>query len=109
GRQEIPSLQPANLREPREIRDAGEVRPAVATGEDPAHVRPPEAALDRRMDVLRLVRVPVVLAVMSRPPEDAFLRARHRQPGEQELKDPAGLVGAMREEAVVARGDAEHP
>src|SRR5580700_9882875 len=49
-----------------------------------------------------------MMAVMSGPPENAFLRGGHGHPGNDELEPAAGLEGAVREIAVVAGGDEEH-
>ena len=46
---------------------------------------------------------------MSGPPENSLLRRSLRQERDDELEGAAGLVGAMREIAVVAGGDEEHP
>src|SRR5262245_50116190 len=60
------------------------------------------------MIVAGLVRVLVVAAVMSRPPQRTLLRRRRAEQRQRELEDAAGLVALVREVAVVAAGDAEH-
>src|SRR5947199_192 len=50
----------------------------------------------------------VVMSMERCPPQHAFLRARLREKREDELKNPTGLEGSMREIAMVSGGDAEH-
>src|SRR5215469_979636 len=50
----------------------------------------------------------MVVAVMSGPPENAFLGGGHGHPGDDELKPPAGFKRAVREIAVIAGSDEEH-
>ena len=61
------------------------------------------------MDVLRPVRVLVVVAVIGRPPEHALLGRRLSQQRQQELGHAGQPVGAMAEVAVEAGRDGEHP
>ena len=65
--------------------------------------------LARRMHVERGVRMAVMPPVLGRPPQHAALGRGLGQEGEQELSDAAGLVGAMREVAVIPGPDPEHP
>jgi hypothetical protein len=51
----------------------------------------------------------VVITVMGRPPEDAFLPRRLGQNRHEELRDAAQAVRPVAEVPVVAGGDAEHP
>ena len=52
------------------------------------------------MNVIFSVGVLVMSVVMRRPPEDAFLRGRHGQIGENELKSPAGFISPVRKIAI---------
>jgi hypothetical protein len=70
-------------------------------------MRPVEALLFDRVDVIRLVGVLVMVAVMRRPPQRALLGRHAAQPGEHELEPARGLEGPVREVAMVATGDAE--
>ncbi len=56
-----------------EVGDSVEVRGLVFGGEEPPHVRTIEPVLSRRVAIVGLVRELVVVAMMSRPPQDAFL------------------------------------
>ena len=67
-----------------------------------------EAVTRGRMDVELGVGVAVVPAMLARPPQNPALGRALRDAGQDELECPAGLVGAMREVAVIARRDAEH-
>ena len=67
-----------------------------------------EAVTGGRVHVELGVGVAVVPAVLAGPPQHAALGRALRQAGEDELERSAGLVGAMREVAVIARRDAEH-
>src|SRR5215813_1724736 len=50
----------------------------------------------------------MMMSVMSGPPEDSLLRRGHGHEGQDELKQAAGLEGAMRKIAVVAGSHPEH-
>lgn len=60
--------------------------------------------LARRVNVGFAVRMRVVIAMMSRPPERAFLIRRATDQRQDELKDAAGLIGTMREVTVITGG-----
>ena len=51
----------------------------------------------------------VMMAMLGRPPEHALLGRALGQEGEHELERAAGRVGAMREIAMIAGADGEHP
>ena len=61
------------------------------------------------MGIAELIAEAMVVAVMGRPPKWTFLHGQHSEGGENELKRPAGLVSAVSEIAMVARGNPEHP
>src|SRR5690349_17361375 len=61
------------------------------------------------MRVLLPIGVSVMMAVMSGPPQHAFLNRGAAEPGQRKLEHTAGLEAAMRKIAMEARGDAEHP
>src|SRR4029079_82315 len=75
---------------------------------DPADVRVPETAQDRRVHVAFLVGVLVVPAVVGRPPEDALLRGGVGQDRHHQLERPRGLERPVREIAVVRDADPDH-
>jgi hypothetical protein len=75
---------------------------------DPAHVRPPEAALLHGVQVAGHVRELVMNPMMRCPPQRTFFRRARRAEREDELKPPARLVAAMREVAVIRAGREEH-
>lgn len=77
-------------------------------GQKPADVRLPETAGHGRVDIVLGVCVQVVGAMMRRPPERPLLVRGRAGKRERELEDAVGLVCAMREEAMKARGDGEH-
>jgi hypothetical protein len=70
-----------------------------------------KAALHRRVNVVRGIRVSVMSAVMGCPPQYAALRRGLRQERQSKLADAAGAEGAMRKIAMIAganREDAQH-
>ncbi len=86
------------------------LRRAIVLGtQEPQHVRPPESLNRRRVHVERGVGVAVVLAVLARPPARSALRGGGAEHCEHELELPRRLKGSVREVAVEAGGDAEHP
>src|SRR5438105_6872123 len=60
------------------------------------------------MQIQLLVRVPVMMAVVCRPPQHALLRRRHGHEGDDDLKRAAGFKRAMREIAMIPGRDEEH-
>jgi len=107
-REHVVLVQPAEFREFGEVADVVIARVVVAVGKNPADVRPPEAEERRRVQVLLQIGIPVMMAMMRRPPENALLRGRHGHPGDHKLKPAAGLERAVREIPVIAGGDEEH-
>src|SRR5204863_7944905 len=79
----------------------------VLRAEEPASVRPPEAA-ERRMRVGVQIGVLVMMAMVRRPPQRALLSRRASDAGEHELKDTTRAVRPVREIAMVSTRDAEH-
>ena len=55
------------------------------------------------MHVLLGIGMQMVMPVLGRPPQNTLLGATLSEEGEEELKDPAGRVGSMREVPVVPR------
>jgi hypothetical protein len=72
-------------------------------------VCPPEAAKNRRVNVILLVRETVVVPVVPSPPKNALLNARLRPEREKELEGARRLERSMREIPVVAERDPENP
>src|SRR5690348_4818467 len=64
-------------------------------------MRPPESVLAGRMNIVLAVRMRVVVAMMSRPPERTFLVGRAADEGQDKLKDAVCLIRAMREITVI--------
>src|SRR5713226_6891553 len=56
-----------------------------------------------------LVRMPVMVAMMRRPPKHALLRRGHGHECDHKLENAAGLERAVRKITVIARGHEEHP
>ena len=102
-------MEPHQLGILGEISDSGEIRRRLAAGEDPADVTVDKAGMARRMNVEFGVRMEVVVAMVRRPPQDAFLRRRLRYHRENKLEGPAGLISAVGKVAMVARPDGENP
>jgi len=69
----------------------------------------PEKSEERgRVKIVFLIGKTVMVAMMSGPPEDTFLRRGHGHEGDDELKGAACFEGAVRKIAMVAGGDPEH-
>ena len=64
--------------------------------------------LARGMNVSFAVRMRVMITVMCSPPERAFLIRHTTDKRQNELKDTAGLIRAMREVAVITGGHCEN-
>ncbi len=65
-------------------------------------------SMDRAVQVLFGIGMPVVLAVVGGPPQRSALRAGSADEREQHFHPRVGLEGFMREIAVVEAGDGEH-
>ncbi len=74
--------------------------------EHPAHVAPPEASMAVVVISIRIGEL-VVMAVQSHPVDWAVLAAEGPAGGEEALQPLRQLEGAVRQQAVVADGDAE--
>ena len=108
GRHEVIFIEPAQLGVLREVADVFETSVVVLVGDEPADMRPEKAKQRGGVEIVFGVRIAVVMAVMRGPPEDALLAGGHGQPGDDELEDAAGLEGAVRKIAVIARGHEKH-
>src|SRR3954462_3256645 len=60
------------------------------------------------MHVVFGIGMQMMMSMLGRPPQNAFLRGALRKPGQDELKYPAGRKSPMGEIAVVARSDCKH-
>jgi hypothetical protein len=60
------------------------------------------------MKIQFLIGVPVMMAMVRRPPQHALLRGTHGHEGNYELKHAAGFKGAMRKIAVISGGNEKH-
>src|SRR5262249_18499521 len=67
-------VQPTQLRITRKIINGHKIRQFPTPGQEPAYVGPPETVDSWRMQILRPIRMPVMLAVVCCPPERIFLR-----------------------------------
>src|SRR5438128_2096023 len=101
-------VEPAELGKSGEVADVVEARVFVFIGDDPADVRPEKTEKRGRVKILFLIRVAMMMAVMSGPPENALLRGGHGHEGDNELKDAARFERAMGKVAVIAGGDEKH-
>ncbi len=77
--------------------------------EDPADVRPPKPALNRRVNVLLLIGKAMVPPMVRGPPERAFLHGSSANEREAELKEAIDAVASVGKVAVIANGDSENP
>ena len=80
----------------------------MITGENPAEMRPPKAALERRVKILGMVTKFMVVSMVRSPPKNALLGGALSKEGENQLKDASSFEGAMREVTVIAGSDSEH-
>jgi hypothetical protein len=101
-------VQPAQLGIFGKIPDVVDARVVVLVRNDPADVRPEKPEQRRRVQIQFLIRIPVMVPVMRRPPQHALLRGGRRDKGDHKLEYPAGLERAVRKIAVVARGHEKH-
>src|SRR5271165_3717754 len=102
------SVQPAQFRILAEVLNQRRVVLVVFVRQDPPNMGPPEATLQRRMDISLPVCVPMMHAMVSGPPEDALLARGLSHKCHQELPPTPQLVGAVAEIAVVSRGNGKH-
>ena len=51
----------------------------------------------------------MVMPMVGRPPQHAFLRGRHCEERQDKLEYPAGLVRAVGKISVISRRDGNHP
>ncbi len=79
-RDPVVPVQPADLREPEKLTHRTRIVFVEVVGKNPTHMRPPEAAAARRVDISLPIRLPMMQAMMRRPPQDALLR-RSSAPG----------------------------
>ena len=108
GRGLFVPMQPHQFGISGEVADLAEVGRLVTAVENPSEMTVKEAALNGRVHVLGHVGIEMVLTVFRRPPEDAFLRRALGKRRQNELERAAGLVGAVREVAMVAGADGEN-
>src|ERR1700719_3443434 len=102
-------VEPTELGKFGEVGDVVQAGVVVAIGDDPTNVGPEETEERGGVDIIVLVGEAVMMTVVGRPPEDAFLGGGHGHKGDYELEYAAGFVGAMRKIPVIAGGDPEHP
>ncbi|MGY4327142.1 hypothetical protein ACVWWG_001559 [Bradyrhizobium sp. LB7.2] len=108
GRQEFQPMQPHQLRIGGEIADLHEVGPVVLPVKNPAEMTVEKAPVTRRMHVVFGVGMEMMVSMLGRPPQNAFLRGALGEPGQDELKHPAGRKSPMGEIAVIACSDGKH-
>lgn len=61
------------------------------------------------MRIVFLIRMLVMFAMLRRPPQRPLLETGTTEESHHKLEPSTGLVGAMREVAVIARRQSEHP
>ena len=108
GRDQVVFVEPAEFGKFGEVAYVVEARAVVAVGKNPADVGPPEAEERGRVEVLLQIGIAVMVAMVSGPPENSFLRGGHGHEGDYELEPAAGFEGAVGKIAVIAGGDEEH-
>ena len=101
-------IQPAQLGKFRKIADVVEARIIVFIRHDPANVGPEKSKQGGRMKIQLLIGVTVMMAMVRRPPQHAFLRGTHGHERDYELEDAAGFKCAMGKIAVVSGGNEKH-
>jgi len=106
-RHQLVAVQPHQLGEAGEVGDLHEIGAVVAAREDPPEMAVHEALVARRVHVALGIGVKMVMPVLLRPPQHAFLRRTLAHHGEHELERPAGRIRPMREVAVVSGADGE--
>ena len=106
-RHQLVAVQPHQLGEAGEVGDLHEVGAVVAAREDPPEMAVHEALVARRVHVALGIGVKMVMPVLLRPPQHAFLRRALAHHGEHELERPAGRICPVREVAVVSGADGE--
>src|SRR5207245_2957563 len=72
-RHELVSVQPHQFRIAREISDLDEIGRIIPARENPADMAIEKTPLAGRMDVALGIRVQMMLAMLGRPPQHAFL------------------------------------
>lgn len=107
--QHIKAIEPAQFRESRQVGDHAEIRSAICSRQEPAQVTPQEPVTTRRVSVLLLIGVPVVMAVVRRPPQGAALDRTGAEKGKNELPKARGLEGPMGKVAMIEARNGEHP
>src|SRR6476469_2787736 len=108
GWQEFQAMQPHQLRIGGEISDFHEVGAIVLPVKNPAEMTVEEASMTRRMHVVFGIGMQMMMSMLGRPPQNAFLRGALRKPGQDELKHSTGSKSPMGEIAVVACSDRKH-
>ena len=74
----------------------------MLASENPADMAVDEALMARRMHVVFGVRMQMVVPMFGGPPQHALLGGALREKREDELKHPAGRIGAVREIAMIS-------
>lgn len=80
----------------------------VVFAENPADMGPEKSGVEWRVDVIHGIRKFMMVAVIRRPPERAFLCRGLREESHEELEYPRSLIRTVREITVISAGDGEH-
>src|SRR5690242_17126628 len=105
---EIIFVEPTEFGKFGEVADVVDARADVLVGNNPAEMRPKKTEERGRVQVVFLIGEAMVMPMMGSPPEDTLLRGRHSHEGDDELKDAASFIGAVRKIAVIAGSDEKH-
>src|SRR5256885_2021136 len=105
---EIVFVEPAKFGKFGEVADVVDPRADVLVGHNPAEMRPEKTEERGGMEIVFLIGEAMMMAMVSGPPENAFLRGGHGHEGDDELKGAAGFIRAVRKIAVIAGGDEKH-
>src|ERR1700719_3188304 len=71
-------------------------------------MRPKKTTQARRVQIIVRIRIAMVMTVIRRPPEHAFLRGHGGDKGHDELKRAAGLERPVRKITMVSGGHKKH-
>ena len=107
---EVKAVEKAKLRVLGHVRNGVVVGGVKTRGEDPADVRPKEAALNRRMDIFGLVGIAMVVPVPGSPPKRPLLHGGPAPEGEKETETPgrSEKTGGRSSDGRIPQ-NAEHP
>lgn len=95
GRHPVVAVKPSKFGILGEVSHVPGWRLVSLSRHEPEQMAPEKSLLPRRVQIRLLIRVPVVVAVVSRPPERAALRCRSSRASHRELEGPRCLERAV--------------